>query len=195
MLKVGITGGIGTGKSTVCKIFNSLGIPTYDADHEAKELYTTHDELKNWVQNRFGEALYEQGVFQKSKLAEIVFNDKQALQELNEKVHPIIIAEGEKWFEHQKTDYAIKEAALLIESGGYKKLDQLILVKTNLPERIERLKKRDSSTEEQILNRINKQMPEIEKEQFADFIITNNDGDFLIEQVLTIHKKLKAICE
>lgn len=195
MLKVGITGGIGTGKSTVCRIFNVLGIPTYDADKEAKELYNTNPDLKKWVKSRFGEALFENGVFQKSKLAEIVFNDAKALKELNEKVHPIVIAAGTAWFDKQNTNYAIKEAALLIESGGYRTLDKLILVKTPLQERIHRLKKRDKSTEQQIMNRINKQMPEAEKEQYADFVINNDSTDFLIDQVLKIHKKITTLCD
>lgn len=195
MLKIGITGGIGTGKSTVCRIFNVLGMPTYDADQEAKELYNSNPALKAWVKSRFGEALYEKDVFQKSKLAEIVFNNAQALKELNKKVHPIIIAAGNNWFAEQQKDYAIKEAALLIESGGYKELDKLILVKTPLVERIKRIKKRDNSTEDQITNRINKQMPEDEKEAFADFVINNDSNDLLIDQVLVIHEKIKALCD
>ena len=102
MLKIGITGGMGTGKSTVCKVFKVLGIATYDADFEAKALYTTNEELKRKVTNRFGEDLYKDGVFQKKVLADIVFNDSEALADLNALVHPIVIEEGERWFENQK---------------------------------------------------------------------------------------------
>lgn len=195
MLKVGITGGMGTGKSTVCKVFQTLGIATYDADQEAKALYTTHSELKQKVSERFGETLYVNGVFQKSVLAQIVFHDAEALQDLNALVHPIVLEASEAWFQNQKGAYAIKEAALLIESGGYKKMDQLILVKASLEERIERIKKRDQATEQQIMDRINKQMPEAEKASYANFVIQNGSQDALINQVLEIHNKMIALCD
>ncbi len=195
MLKVGITGGIGTGKSTVCKIFATLGIPTYDADKQAKELYDTNDLLRQKVIDRFGEGVYENGVFQRQKMAAIVFADADALQDLNAMVHPLILAQGEKWFAQQKTPYAIKEAALLIESGGHKKLDKLIVVQTSLPERIARLKNRDNTTQAAIMNRIEKQLPEDEKATYADYIIHSNAHDFLIEQVLHIHTQLLQLCD
>jgi len=193
MQKIGITGGIGTGKSTVCKIFATLGIPTFDADKEAKALYDSDEELKADIMNRFGKAIYKNGRFQKQELAKIVFNNQNDLQDLNALVHPKIIAQGENWFFQQKTPYAIKEAALLIESGGYKNLDKIIVVKAPLNQRIARVKKRDGLSQKEIEKRIDRQWPETKKESFADYIINNGNSDFLIPQVLEIHKKIKAL--
>ncbi len=193
MLKVGITGGMGTGKSTVCRIFSVLGIPTFDADKEAKELYNINAILKTQVIERFGQSVYENDIFQKQKMAQIVFNDVAALKDLNTIVHPLVISQGEDWFKNQTSHYAIKEAALLIESGGYKTMDKIIVVQTSLENRLGRLKKRDNRTEEEIKKRIEKQMPEEEKETYADFIIRNNNEDKLIEQVLEVHNKLLAL--
>lgn len=191
MLKVGITGGMGTGKSTVCKIFNVLGIPTFDADREAKELYSTDEILKQKVLSRFGADIYLGGVFQKHVLANYVFNDEKALADLNALVHPLVIAQGEEWFGKQTAPYAIKEAALLIESGGYNNLDKLILVKTSMEERLERLEKRDGVGRDELKKRIEKQMPEDEKEAYADYIIDNDSNDKIIDQVLHIHSQIK----
>jgi dephospho-CoA kinase len=193
MQKIGITGGIGTGKSTVCKIFTSLGIPTFDADKEAKALYDKDEELKADIISRFGDSIYKNGKFQKSQLAKIVFNNETALKDLNELVHPKVIAQGEVWFALQKAPYAIKEAALLIESGGYKKLDKLIVVKAPLAQRIARVKNRDGLSQNEIEKRINRQWPESKKESFADYKIKNGEDDFLIPQVLEIHEKIIAL--
>lgn len=193
MLKVGITGGIGTGKSTVCRVFNVLGIPTFDADIEAKALYDSNVELQTKVIDRYGEHLYLNGVFQKQELAKIVFNDAQALKDLNAMVHPLVIAQSVEWFNNQSTAYAIKEAALLIESGGHNTVDKLILVQAPLDERLERVQTRDKLSKNEVLKRIKRQMAEDEKALYADYIIKNGDQDSLINQVLEIHSKLKVI--
>jgi dephospho-CoA kinase len=193
MLKVGITGGIGTGKSTVCMIFNALRVPTFNADIKAKELYNTNAELRSNIKNRFGESMYEAGLFQKNRLAEIVFNDAEALKDLNSIVHPLVLQQSENWFSSQNTQYAIKEAALLIESGSYKKMDKIILVQASKEVRIERILRRDNTTHEEVEKRMQKQLPEKEKEKFADYLIQNNADDFLIEQVMDIHKKILAL--
>ncbi len=195
MLKIGITGGIGTGKSTVCKVFNVLGIPTFDADREAKSLYDTNAWLKEQVIDRFGGHIYVDGQFQKQEMAKIVFNNQQALRDLNAMVHPLVIQQGEEWFANQQTPYAIKEAALLIESGGDKKMDGLILVQAPIEERISRIKSRDQKSEEEIKKRMDKQMSEGEKVQYADYIIQNGPKDFLIDQVLKIHSKVISLCD
>jgi dephospho-CoA kinase len=193
MLKVGITGGIGTGKSTVCMIFNALRVPTFNADIKAKELYNTNAELRSNIKNRFGESMYEAGLFQKNRLAEIVFNDAEALKDLNSIVHPLVLQQSENWFSSQNTQYAIKEAALLIESGSYKKMDKIILVQASKEVRIERILRRDNTTHEEVEKRMQKQLPEKEKEKFADYLIQNNADDFLIEQVMDIHKKILTL--
>lgn len=195
MLRVGITGGIGTGKSTVCNIFKCLRIPTFDADREAKKLYDTNKQVKEKVLERFGNSLYQQGVFQPKQLAAIVFQDTNALRDLNDIIHPVVIQESDRWFDAQTSPYAVKEAALLIESGGHTHLDKIILVQAPLEERVQRIILRDNTDAAAVKKRIDKQMPEAEKVAFADFIIHNGQDDFLIEQVKAIHQKILSLCE
>lgn len=191
MLKVGITGGIGSGKSTVCMIFKCLGIPVYFADTEAKELYNTDHQLKSEIIKHFGEAVYEAGFFSAKKMRDIVFDSNEKLNLLNSLVHPKVKKHSDDWFAKQKASYAIKEAALLIESGTYQYLDLLILVKAPLEQRIKFVSHRDPFlTEEEIRNRISKQWPDEKKESYANFIINNDGAHALIPQVLSIHKRI-----
>jgi dephospho-CoA kinase len=190
MLKIGITGGIGSGKTMICGIFNTLGIPIYDADEEAKKLYDTHEELKQKIRIHFGESVYEKGLFVKQKMANIVFNDNQKLKLLNQLVHPIVQSEAIKWFGQQQSPYAIKEAALLVESGSYKDVDKIILVTSPAEMRMKRAMERDHVEKESVLKRMQKQLSDQEKAQFADFIITNDGVHLLIPQVVAIHASL-----
>lgn len=191
MLKVGITGGMGSGKSTVCMIFKCLGIPIYFADTEAKELYNTDQSLKDEIIKHFGEAVYEDGLFSPQKMRELVFNSNEKLNLLNSMVHPRVKKHSEDWFIKQQSQYAIKEAALLIESGSYQDLDMLILVKAPLEQRIRFLSHRDPFlSEEEIKNRISKQWSDEKKEPYANFVIHNDQQHALIPQVLNIHKRL-----
>jgi dephospho-CoA kinase len=190
MIKVGITGGIGSGKSTICGIFQTLGIPVYFADAEAKELYDKDEELKLSIKIHFGETVYSNEKFDRKKMAEIVFQDENKLKLLNQLVHPRIKLLGEKWFESQKTNYAIKEAALLIESGNYKQLDKIILVKSPLALRQKRIMHRDFMSIDEVNRRIEKQSSDEEKEKYADYIINNDEEQALIPQVLRIHNEL-----
>lgn len=194
MLKIGITGGIGTGKSTVCKIFKALEIPVFDADKEAKLLYNEMH-VKSFITNTFGHFIYDEHGFQKDKLAEIVFRDAGKLKLLNTFLHPLVFEQSEKWFTQQKTPYALKEAAILIESGAYKKVDQVILVQAPLQCRIDRIASRDGMHVEEIKQRIDRQLDEKEKEAYADYIIHNSPTDLLIPQVLTIHAKILSRCD
>lgn len=190
-LKVGITGGIGAGKSTVCRVFKALGIPIYDADSRAKNITVTNMDLMAEIKAQFGEASYlESGELNRVFLAQTVFNNPDKLQILNGLIHPKMREDSQNWIqEHEgKFPYLIKEAALLFEAGSYKDLDKIITVSAPLDVRIQRTLARDSHRQKSDVEAIiAKQMPQEEKEKRADFIIWNDGKQFIIPQVLKLH--------
>lgn len=191
MIKVGITGGIGSGKTTVCNIFKTLNIPVYNADSEARHLTDNHPEIVNRVRKLFGDDIYKQGLLDRKKVASLVFSNKDLLQQLNAIVHPIVAAHFKAWLSKQKKcPYIIKEAAILFESGGEKQVDKVITVTAPQHIRIKRVMLRDKLNEGEVLNRIKNQMPQEEKAERSDFIIQCNDIDLVIPQVLKIHEEL-----
>jgi dephospho-CoA kinase len=190
MLKVGITGGIGSGKTTVCKIFQTLGIPIYYADDEAKKLYDTDAEMKQEIIAHFGEGVYKNNYFDKDALREIVFNDIEKLKLLNSIVHPRVKKQADEWMQKQTAPYAIKEAALMIESASNLSLDKLILVSCPLDKRIVRVIKRDHTSQDEAMNRATKQTTDEEKRKFCDYEIINDDEHLVIPQVLKLHEEL-----
>jgi dephospho-CoA kinase len=188
MLKVGITGGIGSGKTTVCKIFELLNIPVFYADDEAKKLMVNNLELVSQIKIAFTKnAYFDNGELNRKYLADIVFKDKSKLNILNSLVHPTVFKAMDIWANKQKSKYVLKEAALLFESGSYRVNDYNILISSDLELRIGRIAERDLITEEQIKSRLEAQFPEKEKEKMANFIIHNNESQFLIPQVLKLH--------
>ena len=194
MLKIGITGGIGSGKTTVCKLFETLGIPVYYADERAKYLMQHEHFLIDQLKKNFGDEVYENGRLNRALLAEKVFNNKPKLELLNSIVHPAVYRDTERWVEEQKIKkppYLIKEAALLIETCSYKSLDKLIMVTAPLEQRINRVSARDKISVEDVMARVRNQLPEDEKIKLADFIITN-DGDIanLEKQVAEVHQQI-----
>jgi len=186
MKKIGLTGGIGTGKTYVSKIFQKMGIPIFNADEQAKKCMVEDSSLKAAVQLAFGESMYLKGVLQKDTLANIVFNNTEALGKLNALVHPIVKQKFEDWCTQQSTSIVIKEAAILFESDAHLGLDAVVCVSAPEKLRIERVQKRDESSVEQIKSRMSKQMPQAEKEELADFLIVNDQVQLLLPQVLTI---------
>lgn len=192
MIKVGITGGIGSGKSTVCRIFESFNIPIYYADDRAKWLMSNDTIVKNEILSLFGTSAYfPDGSLNRGHIANIVFKNSSKLSELNQIVHPAVAKDGENWFNSLKnTPYAIKEAALLIESGSHKQLDKLIVVTAPIELRIERVMARDNAQRADIEARIAKQMDEAEKVKLADFVIINDGQHPLVPQVMNIHRNL-----
>lgn len=189
MLRIGITGGIGSGKSTVADIFNVLGIPVYRSDDASKRLMVEDKELKKNIIESFGEESYINGILNRKYLAAQVFNDSQKIALLNSFVHPATINDARQWMEKQHTSYIIKEAALIFESGSEKFLDYVIGVKSPVDLRVSRAMKRDSVTREQVEARMKLQMDEDEKMKSCDFIIINDEQQMLIPQVLLLHER------
>ena len=186
MKKIGLTGGIGVGKTYVSKIFQKMGIPIFNADEQAKKCMIDDANLKAAVQLAFGEHMYLKGVLQKEELAKIVFNNTKTLAKLNALVHPIVKQKFEDWCSLQSTSMVIKEAAILFESDAHLALDAVVCVSAPENLRISRVQKRDGNSVEQIQSRMSKQMPQTEKEELADFLIVNDQVQLLLPQVLAI---------
>ncbi|HWB64921.1 MAG TPA: dephospho-CoA kinase [Chitinophagales bacterium] len=199
MLRIGITGGIGSGKTAACKVFEKLGIPVYYSDERAKYLMQHEHFLIDQLKKHFGEAIYENGHLNRALLAEKVFNNKPKLELLNSIVHPAVFRDTERWAEEQrlqKLPYAIKEAALLVETGMYKGLDKLIVVTAPIDMRIKRVSERDKLSVEEIMARVRNQLPVEEKIKLADYVITNDGSmDHLENQVKQIHQQLLTLAQ
>ncbi len=195
MLKIGITGGIGSGKSTVAKVFETLGIPVYYADGAAKKLMNEHEGLKSALIETFGSETYLDGELNKAFLSEKVFNDAEQLKRLNAIVHPIVIKDGEDWMLEQTTPYAIKEAAIFFETGSAASLDFIIGVYAPQALRIHRVMNRDGISRNDVLARMETQLDESIKMKLCDFVITNDEQQMVLPQVLSLHDKLMALCQ
>jgi dephospho-CoA kinase len=191
-LRIGVTGGIGSGKSLVCNIFQCLGAPVYDADSRAKALMATDPILIGQIKAQFGAQSYtDDGQLNRHFLGEKVFNNPTELARMNQLVHPRVAADSESWFERNKEcPYVVKEAALLFESGAYKQLDKIIVVTAPEALRIQRVMGRDKKrTREDVLKIIGNQMAENEKEKRGDFVICNDETELIIPQVLKLHER------
>ncbi len=194
MLKVGLTGGIGSGKTTVARVFTNLGIPVYFADIESGKLMETSSELIHSIKNLFGEDSYIGNVLNRKFIANIVFEDADKLRKLNQIVHPAVHHHFEHWAEEQQDfPYLVEEAALLFESGVWKNFDFMLLVTAPLNKRIERVMARDGVKEEDVLNRIKAQMPDEDKIPLANFLIFNDDQTMVLQQVLAFHEKMISL--
>jgi dephospho-CoA kinase len=195
MLKVGLTGGIGSGKTIVAKIFELLKVPVYYADAASKRLYHTDTDLMEKMKKHFGDEIYSSGQLNRSKLAEHVFNNPEKLDLLNSLVHPPTIRDAQQWMQQQTAPYVIKEAALIFESGSSEGLDYVIGVYSPLSLRIKRVMERDHISEDEVNARLNRQVNEEIKMRLCDFIVYNNEEKMLIPQVLDLHNKLMALAK
>jgi dephospho-CoA kinase len=190
VIKVGITGGIGSGKTTVANVFKTVGIPVFDADAAAKKVMNENEDLKNNIRNFFGEEAYINGMLNRKYIADIVFKDAYKLEKLNAMVHPVTIAMAEEWMHQQTSVYVLKEAAIIFESGAAAGLDYIIGVFAPQHIRIQRVMQRDKVSREEVLSRMSKQIDEFMKMKLCDFVITNDEQQLLIPQVLSVHEKL-----
>lgn len=196
MITVGLTGGIGSGKTTVAQVFQILGIPVYNSDTEAKRLMHENTTLKNALKRNFGADIYDTtNTLNRQQLANIVFHDKTALAKLNTLVHPAVRTDFKLWVEKQTSSFVIQESAILIETGIYKNFDFIIGVFCPMDERIERLLQRDqSATKESIYARIKMQISETERRKFLNAVLKNGKDDLLLPQIRTLNKKITEIC-
>lgn len=192
-LRIGITGGIGSGKSTVAKVFEVLGIPVYYADDAARRLMNEDELLRQQIIQHFGAAAYKNNQLDRAYIAGQVFNDKEKLELMNSLVHPATIRDAENWMIRQTTPYAIKEAALIFESGSQDQLDYIIGVSAPAPLRILRAMKRDGSSRDQVLARMSKQIQDTIKMRLCDFVIYNDEQQAVIPQVTKLHDQLLGL--
>ncbi len=193
MMIVGLTGGIGSGKTTVAGFFTDLGVPVYNSDKEARKLMQSSKKLKTEITELVGERAYESGKLNRKYIATTVFGDNDLLLKLNELVHPAVKKHFLKWVEKQKSDYVIQEAAILFENGSYKNYDKMILVKAPLNVKIARLMRRDASSKEDIEARMKNQWKDSKKSRLSDYIIDNTDLKKTRLQVDQIHGQLGKI--
>jgi dephospho-CoA kinase len=191
VLKVGITGGIGSGKSVVCHIFNVLGIPVYNADERAKFLISIDRNIRNEIIRVFGKDSYNAEGYNSKYIASLVFRNSDLLNCLNNIVHPRVVKDFKKWIHLQENaKYIIEETAILFESGAFKKTDRIILVDAPNKIRINRVLERDNVSEEEIRNRMKNQWPTNKIRPIADWIIENDDNNLILPQILAIHNQL-----
>ena len=193
MIRVGITGGIGSGKTLVCQIFEKMGIPVFYADQEAKRIMNRDPEVKEALSRHFGSDMYDESGIKKAKLADIIFSSNEALTIINSIVHPVVRKAFDRWSEQQHTPYVIEEAAILFESGAHTMLDQTVLVYAPRELRIARAMKRDGTTREHIEQRMKNQHPDEDKLHRADFVIYNDDSRMVIPQVLELHERFRTL--
>ena len=188
-LQIGITGGIGSGKSIVCKIFSCLDIPVYEADSRAKWLTNNHPEIKTKVLELLGDKSYtSEGFYNNSYVASVVFKDEDLLKKLNAIIHPVVMQDTERWIsEKSGAAYVIKEAAIMNKAGNKNNLDYVIVVEAPAELRIKRILQRDNRSQEEIKAIIQRQISDEERNKIADFVINNDEESALIPQVLHLH--------
>jgi dephospho-CoA kinase len=188
MLKIAVTGNMGSGKSLVCKVFESLGTPIFYADQEAKKIYL-QNEIKAILQKKFGPDVYlSNGCLNTQSLASIIFKDEKALHFINSLIHPRVYEQFNLWVSQQKNaTHCIMESALVFETGSFKHFDKTILVYAPEEILVERIMKRDNSTPEQAKERLSKQMPQSKKMKLADFLIHNDNTNLIIPNILELH--------
>lgn len=187
---IGLTGGIGSGKTTITSFFKEMGVPVYIADDEAKKVMKSVD-IINEIKNTFGESIFENNILNRAKLAAIVFNDKEKLSKLNSIVHPAVKKDFQFWLSQNKDhQFVVYEAAILFESGKYKEFDYIITVTAPEEVRIERVMKRDNATRDQVLERMNMQWDDEKRISLSNFVINNTNLKIAKEEVVKILKIL-----
>ena len=193
MKKIGLTGGIGSGKSYISTVFKKIGFPVFDADLNAKKCMHENKELRLAIINLFGSNIYNNGKLQTRELASIVFSDQIKLNALNQVVHPVVTEEFKNWCKNQDSDFVIKEAAILFESNTYKDLDFIISVSAPIEIRVKRVVSRDGCTANQVKERMRSQISDKERQKRADFLILNDGSSLLLPQIFEVIDRIKYI--
>jgi dephospho-CoA kinase len=192
-MKIGVTGGIGSGKSTVCRIFNVLGIPVFSADDEAKKIMNSDKEIIEKVKTIAGRDVYSSGSLDRSELAGIIFNNGVLLNKINKLVHPVVFGNFKLWSESVKSNYVIMETAILFESFAAELVDKTITVVAPVEERIERVVRRSNMTGKEVLDRIRNQVDDETMVRLSDFVIYNSEHELIIQSVLKIHEEILSL--
>lgn len=189
-MRLGITGGIGSGKTSVCKVFSVLGIPVFSADPEAQKVMNQDSGIIEEINKLAGKNIYPGGNLDRIALASLIFRNSEMLKKVNELVHPVIFENFLSWTDQQTTPYVIMEAAILFESGASKLVDRIATVVAPVEERIARVTYRNRLTREQVLERIDNQMDDFERAKLSDYIIKNSENEMIIPAILRIHEDL-----
>jgi dephospho-CoA kinase len=189
-LKLGITGGIGSGKTSVCRVFNALGIPSFSADPEAKIIMDNDKNIIHQINSIAGRDLYANGSLDRMALANLIFNDNSLLKKVDSLVHPVVSEHFMTWEAAQDTPYVIFEAAILFESGASKLVDRIATVVAPVEERVERVIHRNKLSREQVMERMRNQMDDDSRIKMSDYVIYNSENDMIIPAILKIHEDL-----
>jgi dephospho-CoA kinase len=192
-MRLGITGGIGSGKTSVCRVFEVLGIPVFSADSEAREIMESDRDVINMINSIAGRDMYENGSLDRAELASLIFNNAELLQKVNNTVHPAVLEHFKRWEKLQDSQYVIMEAAILFESGASKLVDRILTVIAPVGERIERVMKRNNLTREQVMDRIKNQTTDEEKIKKSHYVIDNTDNVMIIPAIIKIHEEILEI--
>ena len=186
-MKLGVTGGIGSGKTSVCKVFNILGIPVFSADQEAKGIMENDIEIIHRINSIAGKDLYKDGNLDRTELATLIFNNQNLLEKVNSLVHPVVFDHFKRWEMEQTAPYVIMEAAILFESGAAKLVDKIAVVVAPVEERVNRVIHRNRLSREQVLDRMRNQFDDETRIKMSDYIIHNSENDMIIPEILKIH--------
>jgi dephospho-CoA kinase len=189
-MKLGITGGIGSGKTSVCRVFNVLGIPVFSADPEAQAIMNEDRKIKKGISEIAGKNIYPDGKLDRMELASLIFNDTVSLKKVNALVHPIVFDHFIQWAEKQTAPYVIMEAAILFESGGSELVDRVATIMAPVEERISRVTLRNKLTREQVMDRIRNQMTDEERIKRSDYVINNSENEMIIPVILKINEDI-----
>lgn len=190
-LKVGVTGGIGSGKTTVCRIFSILGVPVFSADETARAIMDTDIDIAQQINNVAGRNMYSESGLDRTGLAALIFNNRDLLERINKIVHPAVRKKFEIWSGALDAEYVIYEAAILFESGAFSMLDRIITVIAPVEERIERVVKRNNLSREQVLERIRNQSDDEYKISRSDYVINNSENEMVIPVIISIHNEIR----
>jgi dephospho-CoA kinase len=189
-MKLGITGGIGSGKTSVCRVFNVLGIPVFSADPEAQKIMNSDNKIIREINKIAGKNLYSHGSLDRMGLASLIFNNPDALKKVNSLVHPVVFEHFNAWVEDQKTPYVIMENAILFESGASALVDRIATIIAPVEERIQRVIQRNELSREQVMERIRNQMNDETRIKMSDYVINNSENAMIIPVILRIHEDL-----
>ena len=189
-LKLGVTGGIGAGKTSVCRVFSSIGIPVFSADTEAREVMDIDTGIILRINTIAGKNLYLNGSLDRAELARLIFSNYRLLEKVNSLVHPVVFSRFREWEKKQSTPYVIMEAAILFESGASKVVDRVVTVVAPMEERVERVIHRNNLTREQVMERMKNQMSDSERIRQSDYTIYNSENDMILPAILSIHEDI-----